>query len=74
MIKTVSWVEALLNNQGSCAINRGIKTQYFPLQQGVCLEILIILIKNDPNIKGIEIFEYCNLYTAYADDNFFLKR
>ena len=74
MIKTVSWVEALLNNQGSCAINRGITTQYFPLQQGVCLEILIILIKNDPNIKGIEIFEYCNLYTAYADDNFFLKR
>ena len=38
------------------------------------LEILFILIKNDPNIKGIEIFEYCYLYTAYADDTtFFLK-
>ena len=37
-------------------------------------EILFILIKNDPNIKGIEIFEYCYLYTAYADDTtFFLK-
>ena len=40
----------------------------------LCLEILFILIKNDPNIKGIEIFKYCYLYTAYADDTtFFLK-
>ena len=23
------------------------------------LEILLILIKNDPDMKGIEIFEYC---------------
>ena len=28
----VSWVEALLNNQESCVINRGITTRYFPLQ------------------------------------------
>ena len=40
----------------------------------LCLEILFILIKNDPNIKGIEIFEHCYLYTAYAEDTtFFLK-
>ena len=40
----------------------------------LCLEILFILIKNDPNIKGIEIFQYCCLYTAYADGKtFFLK-
>ena len=32
---------------------------------------LFILIKNDPNIKGIEIFEYCYLYKAYADDTTF---
>ena len=33
-----------------------------------------ILIKNDPNIKVIEIFEYCYLYTAYAvNTSFFLK-
>ena len=37
----------------------------------LCLEILFILIKNDPNIKGIEIFEYCYLYKAYADDTTF---
>ena len=40
----------------------------------LCLESLFILIKNDPNIKGIKIFEYCYLCTAYADDTtFFLK-
>ena len=40
----------------------------------LCLEILLILIKHDPNIKGIENFEYCYLSTAYADvTNVFLK-
>ena len=28
----------------------------------LCLEILFILIKNDLDINGIEIFEYCYLY------------
>ena len=38
------------------------------------LEILFIFIKKHPEIKGIEIFEHCFLYTAYADDTtFFLK-
>ena len=40
----------------------------------LCLEFLFILIKNNPNIKGIEIFEYCYLYTAYADDTTFLLK
>ena len=40
----------------------------------LCLEILFILIKNDPNIKGIEFFERFYLYTAHVDDTtFFLK-
>ena len=75
----VSWVEALLNNQESCVINGGILIRYFPLRRGahqedlisvyvfvLCSEILFILIKNGPNIKGLEIFEYCYLYTAYV--------
>ena len=37
------------------------------------LEILFIFIKKHPEIKGIEIFEHCFLYTAYADDTFYLK-
>ena len=31
------------------------------------LEILCPSIKKHPEIKGIEIFEHCLLYTAYAD-------
>ena len=83
----VSWVEPLLNNQEFCVINRGITTRHFPLQQGarqgdpisayvfiLCLEILFILIKNDPNIKGIEIFELLPLYNLCRRHNLFLKR
>ena len=35
------------------------------------LEISFILIKNDPNIKGISIFEDCYLFTAYTDGTTF---
>ena len=34
-------------------------------------ENFIYLIKADSNIRGIEIFEYCYLYTAYAHDTTF---
>ena len=44
---------------------------YLSLCVILCLEILFIFIKNDPNIRGIEIFEYCHLYTAYAGDTTF---
>ena len=38
------------------------------------LKILFLFIKRHPERKGIEIFEHCFLYTAYADDmTFFLK-
>ena len=38
------------------------------------MEILFILIKNDSNIKGIEIFWYHYLYAAYADDTIFSQK
>ena len=75
--KLITWIEILLNNQQSCAINGGTTTQYFNLERGACqvypvsaylfilvLEILFLFIKKHPEIKGIEIFEYCFLYTA----------
>ena len=38
------------------------------------LKILFILIKAKPEILGLTIFDYCYLYSAYADDTtFFLK-
>ena len=77
----------LLSNQESYFINGGSTIQYFPLERGarqgdpvsaylfiLCLEILFILMKNDPNVKGLEIFHYSYLYLVHAEDNFFLKR
>ena len=40
----------------------------------LCLEIIFILIKNDPNIERMEVLKYCYLCTACTDDTtFFLK-
>ena len=65
----------------------GFKTKYFGLEkdarQGdpvsvylfiLALGIVFLLIKSDSLIKGIKVFDYVFLYTAYADDSmFFLK-
>ena len=80
-------IEILLKDQQSCVINGRTTTQYFNLERGArqadtisgylfipVLEILFLFIKKHPEIKGIEIFEHCFLYTAYTDDRrFFLK-
>ena len=82
----ITWIEILLKDQQSCVINGGTTTQYFNLERDACqgdpvsvylfilvLEILLF-IKKHPEIKVIEIFEHCFLYTAYAHDTtFFLK-
>ena len=83
----ITCIEILLKDQKSCVINGGTTTQYFNLERGVrqgdpvltylfilVLEILFLFIKKHPEIKGIEVFEHCFLYTPYADDTtFFLK-
>ena len=38
------------------------------------LEIFFIFVKNNPKVKGLNMFKHEFLYTAYADDTtFFLK-
>ena len=83
----IDWIKIFFNDQESCVINGGITTKYFKLEKGtrqgdlvsvylfvLCLEILFMLIKNNKNIKGIEMFENTFLYTSYTDDStFFLK-
>ena len=78
----ISWIETILKYQESCVINGGTTKKYFKLNRGACqgglisaylfiiaLEILFLLIKQNPRIKGLNIFDHC-----YADDtNFFLK-
>ena len=77
----------MLYKQESCVLRGGFTKKYFNLEKGarqgdpisaylliLALEILFLLIKNDNSIKGIKIFDYVFLYTAYADDStFFLK-
>ena len=83
----ISWIEIILKNPKSCVINCGITTKYFKLNreahQGdpisaylfiLALEILFLLIKENPCIKGLNIFYHYYLYSAYADDNLFSKR
>ena len=83
----ITWIKILLNDQQSCVINGGFATQYFNLHEGarqgdpisaylfiIALEVLFALIKSKVDIKGIDIYNYSFLFTAYADDStFFLK-
>ena len=83
----INWIQILLKNQESCIIIDGTTTKYFKLQKGatqgdpICaylfilvLEIAFIFIKENKNIKGINIFDNIFLYSAYADDTtFFLS-
>ena len=83
----VSWIETLISKQESCAINGGNITQYFHLERGarqgdpisayifiLVLEVLSFLVRNNKDIKGLNIFDHLFLYTAYADDTtFFLE-
>ena len=80
----VSWIEIILKNQESCVINGGTTTKYFKLNRGACqgdtisgyliflaLEVLFLLIKENSRIKGLNIFDHCFQYSAYADDTTF---
>ena len=83
----ISWIEIILKNQESCGINGGTATKYFKLNGGarqsdpisaylfnLALEILFVLIKENPHIKWSNISYHCYLYSVYVDDTiFFLK-
>ena len=36
------------------------------------LQVLFVLIKSKPKIKGMTIFDYNHLYSAYTDDKIFV--
>ena len=83
----IKWIQILLRNQEASIINGGTTTKYFKLKkdtrQGdlisaylfiLVLEITFIFIKENKNVKGVNIFDNIFLYSAYADDTtFFLS-
>ena len=74
----------LLSNKESCVINGDSTTSYFKLENGayqgdsvstylfiIVLEIIFSMVKRDPNMKGLNIFNHKYLYTTYVDDTTF---
>ena len=69
-----------IRNQESCIINGGTTTKYFKLEKGarqkdqisayffsLVLEIVFFYIKQNKNIKCVNIFNNIFLYSAYVD-------
>jgi len=76
-----TWVKILYNNVSSCIVNNGFASEFFPLERGVTqgcplsrllfvigIELLIRAIKNDENIKGINVGEKMIKVSLYAHD------
>ena len=83
----LDWIKVLLNKQESCVINGGVSTGYFPLERGsrqgdpisaylfiIVMEVFFTMIRSNPNIKGLDIFGFMYLLTAYADDTTFFPK
>ena len=80
----IDWIKILLNKNESCVLNGGSTSQYIKLQRGarqgdpiaaylftIALEVFFIMVRTEKRIKGIEIFDYTFLLSAYADDTTF---
>ena len=77
-------IKLLLNGNESCVLNSGTTTSYFPLKRGarqgdpiaaylfiIVLEVFFILVRSNPNIKKLKVYDDFYLLTAYADDTTF---
>ena len=75
------WIRTFYTDISSCVINNGYTSEFFNLQRGVrqgcplsgilfvlCVEILAQAIRNNTNIKGIQIYNKKYEISQYADD------
>ena len=75
------WIKTFYTDISSCVINNGHASEFFNLQRGVrqgcplsgilfvlCAEILAQAIRNNNNIKGIQIYDKEYKISQYADD------
>ena len=73
----INWIKILLYKQESCVQNGGFTLKYFNLKKGarqgdlitallfiLALEILVLLIKKDSSVKGINVFDYAFSYST----------
>ena len=77
LVKNYIMGKILLKYQDSWIINGGKTTKHFLLGKGARqdkpISALFLLIKTKLEIAWLTIFNRCCLYSAYFDDNFFLK-
>ena len=75
------WVRILYSDSESCVMNNGWASERFPISRGVrqgcplspylftlCVEVLATYIRNNPNIKGIDIGGIEHKISHFADD------
>ena len=79
----IDWIKILLTNQESCVINGGSTTSYFKLEKGarqrdpisaylfiIALEIIFLMIRSNPSIKGLNIFNHINILCTQITQHF----
>jgi len=77
----IKWVSALYSNKSSCILNNGFSTQMFEVRRGVrqgdplsvylciiTLELLLVKIRSDKDIKGITVENKEIILAVFADD------
>ena len=77
----ISWIKLFQNGSESCIIQNGFMSDFFKLKRGcrqgdplspyifiMCAEVLGHMIRNEQNIKGIEINGKEHRLSQYADD------
>ena len=81
----IQWTRTLLCNASSCVMDNGFSTGYFNLNRGtrkgdplsaffLCLEVLLVRIRNDASVRGFKFDKIEIKLISFADDVTFLVK